>query len=341
MIDILHCGRRLLYGQYRSGIASALEQSLPTLSLHLRVGYLPPPRQICAPSTHPRIASSEEVSPRVWELTHLRIIQPDPDPESVDMTDWGTLHYLMIRVANENLYSLVLDIIFSNLLVLVSLPQSGRLVNFKSRSTMGTATWPLSILYMKVSLWIRCLVWRGSSLSCSNRDVTLAVWEYDDKTHLAAERWIFFQLVRVGVGVGVPDDGSIPHARQHQGDVGQLLALSWGSSEVAVDEPQFTSCLSCYLVDMIVPFKVVVEVHLKVLLAVNRSQDGATQLVHIGQYVPPPPDMHHVTLWQLKTIPQDLAHDSSCMKSCWSTTWSSKLLMTLYTSTPSVVSKKA
>ena len=80
MIDILHCGRRLLYGQYRSGIASALEQSLPTLSLHLRVGYLPPPRQICAPSTHPRIASSEEVSPCVWELTHLRIIPPDPDP---------------------------------------------------------------------------------------------------------------------------------------------------------------------------------------------------------------------------------------------------------------------
>ena len=61
------------------GVASALEQSLPTLSLHLRVGYLPPPRQICAPSTHPRIASSEEVSPRVWELTHLRIIRPDPD----------------------------------------------------------------------------------------------------------------------------------------------------------------------------------------------------------------------------------------------------------------------
>ena len=113
--------------------------------------------------------------------------------ESADAMDWEIAFlFLIVRVVNENLCLLVFYVRVSNLLVLVSLPQIGRLVNFKSGSTMRTATWLLSILYMKASLWIRCLVWKGSSLSCSNRDVILVVREYDDKTHLAAEHWLFF-----------------------------------------------------------------------------------------------------------------------------------------------------
>ena len=97
--------------------------------------------------------------------------------ESADATDWGiAFHSLMVRVANENLYSLVFDLRVSSLLVLVSLPRIGRLLNFKSRSAIGTATWPLRILYMKASLCIRRLVWRGSSLSCSNRDACKTAW---------------------------------------------------------------------------------------------------------------------------------------------------------------------
>ena len=77
MIDILHCERWQLSGQYHSGTVWVSVLLVLTYSLLSRVGYLPSPRQICAPSNHPHIASSEEASP--LRLGHMRITDPDPD----------------------------------------------------------------------------------------------------------------------------------------------------------------------------------------------------------------------------------------------------------------------
>ena len=65
MIDILHCGRWQLSGQYHSGTVWVSVLLVPTHSLLSRVVYLPSPRQKRAPSNDPCIASSEEASP-LW-----------------------------------------------------------------------------------------------------------------------------------------------------------------------------------------------------------------------------------------------------------------------------------
>ena len=75
---------------------------------------------------------------------------------------------------------------------------------------------------------------------------------------------------------------------------------------------------------MVVPFKVVVKVHSKVLSLVTDPQNGATYLVHMGQDVPPPPDMHHVTLWGIVDPPR--TWPMSPVRSCCSTSLSAKSL---------------
>ena len=78
-LEVIQWGAaRWAHGTYGVVSVMALLLLVLTHSLLSRVGYLPSPRQKCAPYNHPRIASSEEASP-LW-LAHLQITHPYPDP---------------------------------------------------------------------------------------------------------------------------------------------------------------------------------------------------------------------------------------------------------------------
>ena len=115
--------------------------------------------------------------------------------ESADATVSGMeFHSLTVRVEKEYLYSSVFDLNVSSFFLFMFLSRDGLKENVKFRSAIGTATCPLRILYIKASRWMRRLVWRGSNFNCSNSEVTLVSREYEDRIHLAAERWIFSNL---------------------------------------------------------------------------------------------------------------------------------------------------
>ena len=133
--------------------------------------------------------------------------------ESADATVSGMeFHSLTVRVEKEYLYSSVFDLNVSSFFLFIFLSRDGLTDNVKFNSAIGTATWPLRILYIKASLWMRHLVCRGSNFNCSSSDVTLVSREYDDRIHLAADRWIFSNLFEflVVCGSQIIDAYSMP-----------------------------------------------------------------------------------------------------------------------------------
>ena len=108
------------------------------------------------------------------------------------------------------------------------------------------------------------------------------------------------QIVAVHVYVRVPYCACLFHPGEYQCYVGELLALCWGSSQVAADESKLLWGLCRHSVDVKWPTWVLCDVYPEVFLIGDRTWEFAAYLVEIRLGGVPALDVHHVIFGGVK-----------------------------------------